>query len=130
MKSKQILTIAIIISMICFGCEKDSDTPSADLSVNAVGLYSGTWVVVGLGQVSGTCQVNKVSSTSVNLIITAGGQTMPTSPDVSLSDGGGGKIMLTASDSECTTNGNVINKTLSLTLKCGAITETFTGTKP
>lgn len=130
MKNKKILAIAVIISIICFGCEKNKDDSSADLSVNAVGLYSGTWVVVGTGQVSGTCKVNKVSSTSVNLIITAGGQTMPTSPEVSLSDGGGGKITLTASDSECTTNGNVMNKTLSLTLKCGAITETFTGTKP
>jgi len=130
MKQKQILSIAIITLMICSGCEKDPDTPSVDLSANAVGLYSGTWVVVGLGQVSGTCLVNKVSSTSVNLIITAGGQTMPTSPEVSLSDGGGGMITLTASDSECTTNGYVINKTLSLTLKCGVITETFTGTKP
>ena len=130
MRQNLIFPLAVSILMICFGCEKDPDSHSVDLSANAVGLYSGTWVVVGLGQVSGTCLVNKVSGTSVNLIITAGGQTLPTSPEVSLSDGGGGMITLTASDSECTTNGYVINKTLSLTLKCGVITETFTGTKP
>jgi hypothetical protein len=129
MKQKQILAIAIIISMICFGCEKNKDDNTADLSVNALGMYSGIWVVVGTGQASGTCSVNKVSTTSVNLIIKIGGQVSPPSPEINLSDGGSGKIILAYTDSEGTINGTIVNKTLSLTLKSGSITETFTGTK-
>ncbi len=129
MKSKQILTMAIIILMICFGCEKDKDDSSVDLGVNAVGMYSGTWVVVGTGQADGTCSVNKVSGTSVNLIIKIGGRTSPPSPEINLSDGGGGKIILSYTDTEGTINGTIVNKVLSLTLKSGTITETFTGTR-
>ena len=129
MRQKLVFSLAISILMICFGCKKDSDTPSIDLSVNAVGMYSGTWVVVGTGQASGTCSVNKVSTTSVNLIIKIGGQISPISPEINLSDGGSNKIILSYTDSEGTINGTIVNKVLALTLKSGTITETFTGTK-
>jgi hypothetical protein len=132
MKNKQILAIALIISIICLGCEKnkDKDDPTADLSANAEGLYSGTFVVVGTGQVSGTCQVTRVSNTSVNIKIRAGGSISPVSPAINVSDGGSGKIILSYSDSEGTINGTIVNKTLSLTIKAGTVTETFSGTKP
>ena len=130
MKNKQILTIAIIISLISFSCEKDKENSSVDLATNAEGLYSGTFVVVGSGQVSGTCQVSRISNTTVNIKIRAGGQISPASPAINLSDGGSGKIILTYSDSEGTINGTIVNKTLSLTIKAGTVTETFSGTKP
>jgi hypothetical protein len=130
MKQRQIFAIALIITMMCVGCKKESNDSPSDLGANAAGLYSGTWVVVGIGQVPGTCKVTRVTSTSVNLIISAGGQTTPASPAIAVSDGGGGKIMIAYSDSDGTINGNVTGKTLTLTLHAGAITETFTGTKP
>jgi len=129
MKHKQILTIAIIISMICFGCEKDADSPSVDFTKDIAGVYTGTWVVVGTGQVSGTCEVVKVSSTSVNLEMTAGGQNIPTLPGVKLSDGGNGKIKLIYSDASGTLNGTIDNNSIFFTLKAGSIEETFSGTK-
>lgn len=130
MKIIQILAAVIIISLICFGCEKDKGDTSPDISVIAEGLYSGTFVVVGSGQVSGTCQVSRISNTTVNIKIRAGGQISPASPAINLSDGGSGKIILTYSDSEGTINGTIVNKTLSLTIKAGTVTETFSGTKP
>jgi hypothetical protein len=130
MKSKQILAIAIIISMICFGCEKNSDDATIDYAKTASGTYSGTWVVVGTGQTYGTCEVVKVTATSVNLKMTAGGTTIPTLPDVKLSDGGSGKVKISYTDSGGTLTGTIENKTISFTLKAGTITETFTGTKP
>jgi hypothetical protein len=108
MKRKQILSTAIIISMICFGCEKNKEVSSADLSVNAMGLYSGTFVVVGAGQVWETCQVYRVSNTSLNLKKnTASGQTSPISHEINLNDGGSSKIIPTYSDSEGTINGSM-----------------------
>jgi hypothetical protein len=130
MRQKLIFPLAITILLICFSCEKNSDNPSVDLSVNATGMYSGTWVVVGTGQAAGTCSVNKVSTTSVNLIVKIGGIVSPISPEINLSDGGSGKIILSYTDSEGTINGTIVNKVLALTLKSGSITETFTGTKP
>jgi hypothetical protein len=70
-----------------------------------------------------------VSATSVNLIIKVGGQVSPISPEINLSDGGSGKIILSYTDSEGTINGTIVNKVLSLTLKSGTITETFSGTR-
>jgi hypothetical protein len=130
MKQLQILAVAIFISLICSGCKKDNSDSPVDLGVNATGMYSGTWVVVGAGQAAGTCSVNKVSGTSVNLMIKIGGQMSPPSPEIKLSDGGSGKIILTYSDSEGTINVTIVNKTLSLSLNSGTITETFTGIKP
>lgn len=129
MKNKQIFAIAVIITMVCFGCKKDNNDSPVDLGFNATGMYSGTWVVVGTGQVSGTCQVYRVSNTSINLKITAAGQTSPTSPEINLSDGGSGEIILSYTDSEGTINGTIVNKVLALTIKSGTITEIFTGTK-
>lgn len=130
MKQQQILAVAILILMFCFGCEKDSDSPSIDLAISATGLYTGTWVVVGTGQATGTCKVVKVTATTVNLEMTAGVQTIPTLPGVILSDGGSGKINFSYTDAGGTLNGTIENKTISFTLKAGNITETFTGTKP
>lgn len=130
MKQKQILAIAVIITMVCFGCKKDNNDTPSDLGVYAAGLYSGTWVVVGVGQVPGTCQVTRVSSTSVTLIISAGGQTTPPSPAVALSDGGGGKVVFSYSDAGGSITGNVTGKSLTLSLNSGSITENFSGTKP
>jgi hypothetical protein len=130
MRPKRILAIAIIISIISFGCEKDSESPSVDFANTASGLYTGTWIVVGTGQASGTCKVVKVTATSVNLEMTAGGQAIPTLPGVTLSDGGSGKIKFSYTDAGGTLNGAIENKTISFTLKAGNITETFEGTKP
>jgi hypothetical protein len=130
MKNKKILAIAIIISMICFGCKKNSDDTSADYANTVVGAYSGTWVVVGTGQTYGMCTVVKVSATSVNFQMTAGGSSLPTIPGVKLSDGGNGKIKCTYTDSSGSLNGTFENKTISFSLVAGTIHETFTGTKP
>ncbi|MCX6304855.1 MAG: hypothetical protein NT040_07795 [Bacteroidetes bacterium] len=127
MKQKQILSIAVIMLMICFGCKKSTESP--DYATTTTGLYSGYWVVPGLGQVSGTCKVVKVTSTAVNLIGTAGGQSMPTIPSVKLSDGSNGKIILTYSDASGTLSGLYDNNTLTMTLISGATQTTFSGTK-
>ncbi|MDO9254111.1 MAG: hypothetical protein Q7U54_01265 [Bacteroidales bacterium] len=130
MRQKFIFSLAIFILMICFGCEKNSDDSSVDLAANSTGVYSGTWVIVGTGQVAGTCEVVKASGTSVNLVMTAGGQSIPTLPGVKLSDGGSGIIKISYTDSSGTLNGTIQNKSLSFTIKAGTITETFSGTKP
>jgi len=130
MKQKLIFSLAISILMICWGCEKNSDDSSADLAANSTGVYTGIWAIPGTGQVAGTCQVVKVSGASVNLVMTAGGQSIPTLPGVKLSDSGSGKINISYSDSGGTLNGTIENKSLSFTIKAGTITETFSGTKP
>lgn len=129
MKNKQILSLLFVLIMIGFGCEKDTDTPSSLIVNDAVGIYSGTWVVVGKGQASGTCEVIKVSDTSVNLEMTISGQVIPTLPGVKLSDEGNGKIKLSYSDPSGTLTGSIQNNSINLTLKAGTITETFSGTK-
>jgi hypothetical protein len=129
MGQKPILFITIFILMICSGCKKSSTTPSTDYASNAAGLYSGTFVVAGIGQVPGTCEVIKVSNTSVNLKVTAGGQPS-TSPGINLSDGGNGKINLSYSDSNGTITGTVENKSLTLTIVSAGTQMTFSGTKP
>lgn len=85
--------------------------------------------MVGTGQATGTCKVVKVTANTVNLEMTAGGQAIPKLPGVTLSDRGNGKIKISYSDSSGSLNGTIENKTISFTLKSGAITETFTGSK-
>jgi hypothetical protein len=129
MKNKLIFPLAIALLMIFWGCEKKTDDPSTDYGTKASGLYTGTWVVVGTGQAAGTCKVVKVSTTSVNLEMVAGGQTLPTIPGVTLSDGGNGKINISYTDSSGTLTGTIDNNSISITLKAGSIVETFTGIK-
>jgi hypothetical protein len=127
MRQKRILSISIVILMICFGCEKSSDSP--DLVTGLTGMYTGVWVVNGTGQVSGTCDVVKVSNTIVKLEMTAGGSAMPVIPGVKLSDGGNGKIILKYSDSSGTLDGDIYHKTIILTLVSGSSSTTFSGTR-
>ena len=127
MRQKQILFTLLVVSMICFGCKKDSETP--DLAKSAAGIYTGTWTVPGVGQVAGTCEVKKVSNTAVDLIMTAGGVPTPTIPSVTLSDGGGGKINLSYSDASGTLNGSIQNNTISVTLVSGSSSSSFSGNR-
>jgi hypothetical protein len=128
MKTKQLLSIALLVLLICNSCKKDDDS-SADVTQNTLGIYSGTWVVVGTGQTSGTVDVQKASNSTVNLIMTAGGTSLPTIPKVKLSDQGNGIMKLTYSDPSGTLNGTVGNNSISLTLVAGSITETFNGSR-
>ena len=127
MRQKQILYLATIILMIFFGCKKSSTSP--DLATPSSGTYSGTWVVVGTGSTYGTVQVVKVSNTSVNLIMTAGGTNLPTIPGAKLTDAGSGTKNVSYTDSSGTLTGTITGNTISITLVAGSIQETFTGTK-
>ncbi len=129
MNTKLVLMSLLLIIATAFGCKKDSESKADDLSSGAVGNYLGTWVVQGIGQVSGTCEVVKVSSTKVKLILTAGGQSVPTVPNVSLSDEGGGKMRLTYSDSSGTLNGTIEGNAITLQLDSGGTSMTFSGVK-
>ena len=129
MKRNKILSVAIVVLMLCFGCEKSNDEPSVDYATNAAGVYTGTWVIVGSGQIFGTCKVVKKSGTSVDLETTAGGAVIPTIPGVKLSDGGNGKVKLTYKDPRGTLNGTIENNLITFTLIAGSLEETFTGTK-
>jgi hypothetical protein len=131
MTQKQILSIAMVILMICFGCDKsdnDSDSDSPDLSAGLAGMYNGNWVVSGNESVSGTCEVVIVSKTSVDLKMTTGWTPTLTIPGVKLSDGGNGKIILKYTDSSVTLNGTIQNNIISVTLVSGSDTTIFTGT--
>jgi hypothetical protein len=55
-----------------------------------------------MGQVNGTCEVIKAKTTTVNLVMTAGGQWTPTIPGAKLSEGSGGVTSLSYSDSSGT----------------------------
>jgi hypothetical protein len=127
MRQKQILAIALFILVCCFGCKKD-DT-SADLATGTAGYYTGTWTLVGTGTIPGTCQVVKVSNSSVNLIMTANGGTVPPLPGVKLSNGGNGKVNLSYSDNSGTLNGSMQNNTLTFTITDGTVVEIFAGTR-
>ena len=131
MRQNQLLSIAIIILMICFGCKKNSDNPTndpgTDLATTVAGDYTGTWVVTGSGLVNGTCDVVKVSNTTVNLIRTAGGQSMPTLTGVQLSSGANGKINFTYSDAGITLSGTFDNHSLTMTIISGNTQTTFSG---
>lgn len=129
MRQKLIFPLAVSILVICFGCEKNSDDPSVDLATKSTGVYTGTWVVVGTGQSAGTCEVVKISGTTVNLVMTAGGQSIPTLPGVKLSDGGSNKIKISYTDSSGSLNGTIQDNSILFTIKAGSITETFSGTK-
>jgi hypothetical protein len=124
---KQLFFLTAIMLTICFGCSKDSETP-AGIADNAVGVYSGSWSINSMN-VSGTCDVVKVTGTSVDLKMTAGGQSLPTLPKVALSDGGNGKIKLSYSDPSGSLSGIIQDNSISFTLKAGTITETFLGSK-
>jgi len=62
--NNKILFLAAIVMMICFGCSNDDDT--VDLASSEAGLYNGTWNTYG-SKHSGTCEVLKVTNTSVTL---------------------------------------------------------------
>ncbi len=128
MKQSKIIPIVVLFLLTCFGCKKNND-PSGDLGTTAAGLYSGTWTVVGMGQIPGTCQVTRNSSTIVTLNITANGSAAPSIPGIQLSNGGSGKINLSYTDISGSLTGMIINNTLTLTLTDGTIVETFAGTK-
>lgn len=131
MRYKHVIFLVLAMSLACFGCKKstDSPAPSTDLAQPASGIYHGTWTVPGTGQVSGTCEVIKVSNTTVDLKMTAGGVATPTVPKVKLSDGGNGKTLLTYSDASGTLDGNIQNNVISLTLVSGSTATTFSGNR-
>jgi hypothetical protein len=124
---KQIFFLAAVILMICFGCSKDSDSPSTDLATSVAGLYDGTWDVSGTHY--GTCEVTKVTNKTARLNIKIIGIQIPGVPDVTLSDGGNGKINLKYSDSSATISGTFLNNGMTLLLTDGTTSFSFTGTK-
>ena len=119
----------IIIASISQGCDKDDDEQSNDFATKVAGNYTGTWDVVGIGQINGTCKLIRVSNSSVNLESTAGGTTVPTIPGIKLSDSGNGKVKMSYSDSSGSLNGYIEGNSITFTLIAGSIEETFTGTK-
>lgn len=58
------------------------------------------------------------------------GTTIPTLPDVKLSDGGNGVINLNYSDPSGTATGSIENKTMRLTVDDGSTSISFSGIKP
>ena len=128
MKKQNYFILIAILLMIVTGCKKSSESP--DYASNSTGVYTGIWVVPSIGQIEGTCEIIKVTTTTVNVKMTAGSQPTPTVPGAKLSDGGSGTVNIKYTDSSGTLNGTIKDKTINLTLTAGSITETFTGTRP
>jgi hypothetical protein len=114
--------------LICFGCSND-DENSDDLASSVAGLYNGTWNAYGSKQ-SGTCEIFKVSNTSVTLEMEILGVGIPEVPDVNLSDGGDGKIILKYKDSSGNLNGTIQGKSIKVSITDGSTTISFSGTRP
>jgi hypothetical protein len=128
MKQKQIMSFAILMLLICFGCTKDDDSESVDYSIKVKGIYEGTWDAYG-GNHSGSCKVTKVTGTTVNLEMEILGTALPEVPDVKLSDGGKGKINLEYSDASGTLNGSIEGKVITVIIEDGSTTISFSGSK-
>ena len=111
MKKQQLFFLIAVMMMICFGCKKDSD--SADFASSAVGIYEGNWDAYG-GNYYGTCEVSKVTNTTIKLTMEILGVSIPEIPDVKLSDDGSGKIKLSYSDPSGTVTGSIQGKTIHI----------------
>lgn len=126
MKKLHLLLLATTLVLLITGCKKDSS--QADLASMSVGIYDGTWTVYGQN-VGGTCELTKVSATSVNVAMTIIGTTIPTLPGVKLSDAGNGEIKLNYSDPSGTATGSIKNNTITITIDDGDTAFSFSGSK-
>lgn len=113
--------------LICFGCSNDED--SVDLASGVEGFYSGSWRVSGYNR-SGTCEVIRVSDTKVTLEMEILGVGIPEVPDVNLSDGGDGKIILKYTDSSGNINGTIQGNSITISITDGSTSLSFSGTRP
>jgi len=125
---RKLFILAAIMLMICFGCSKHDDLPN-DLASEAVGLYEGSWNANG-GKHSGTCEVIKVTNTSVTLEMEILGVGIPEVPDVKVSDGGDGKINLKYTDSSGNINGTIQGNSITVSITDGSTTISFSGARP
>lgn len=126
MKKMHLLLLVTTLVLLFAGCKKDSS--QADLASMSVGIYDGTWTVYGQ-TLSGTCELTRVSSTSVNIAMTIIGTSIPSLPNVKLSDAGNGIIKLNYSDPSGTATGTISNKTITFIIDDGDTSISFSGSK-
>ncbi len=124
---KQLFFLAALIAMVCIGCSNDDEDVTSDLVSGIEGLYEGNWNVQN--NAPGSCEVVRVGSNSVKLILEIKGNVGPDSPNINVSNEGNGKIYLDYTDSEGTVSGKIQGNTITLKIIEGTYSASFTGTK-
>lgn len=124
MKLKYILLLTVIVGFSIWGCSKkssDSTPTNVDLPTSASGTYTGTF-----GSGPATVLITKESTTTVVLKLTDDVNSVTNVAGVGVSDGGGGKILLSLPTGNTPISGTVNGKSLD----CYFYQLHFVGTKP
>jgi hypothetical protein len=116
MRKKQLLSFALVIFMICYGCKKETETEESaipkDIATAVAGVYEGTWHL-GYSAISGSVELVRVSNTKAHLSFDVSGAHYGWG-DATLREEANNKISLLYKESNQTVTGIIINDSITV----------------